>query len=92
MFCYKFNWFFTIRNFNEVTAELVYNALPEDFSAVPSHTFMNSDINDDLNYFTACKYINETYEERAFDDSVYSDYDYLVDAVREPVKIALNLT
>jgi hypothetical protein len=80
-----------VRNENTVNTQLQSNALPEDFAGVNFYTFMNKDLNDDCSY-NGCKFVMDTRAIRENDNSVFSDYNYLVDAVREPVKDALNLT
>jgi hypothetical protein len=80
-----------VRNENSENSSLKFDALPEDFAAVNFYTFMNPTVNDDCSY-NGCNFVMETRAIRENDNSIYSSYDYLVDAVRSPVRDALNLT
>ena len=67
------------------------SALPRNFTALPSLTYENPSINDDVAPY-GCQYVEETIAERKHNDSTYANYTYLSDAAKPGCRDALNLT
>jgi len=82
---------FNVRDAEKVNEELGADALPNRAVAVPIFVYDNDDILDDVSY-DGCPYINEVEAARLNDDSVYSDYDWMMDRDREPIQKEYNLT
>ena len=67
---------FKVRDSKAINEELNLSTLPRDFMAIEMPTYMNHDINDDVSV-EGCQWIKEVNAERKYNDTIYSEYEYM---------------
>ena len=82
---------FKVRESAKINADLGFAALPNDFTAIPILTFMNHDINNDVDD-DGCSWIRETIAPRLDCPAIWDNYEYMRADTRDSVKKSLNLT
>ena len=82
---------FNVRDADKINDALGRDSLPNGVVAVPIFVYNNDDILDDVSY-DGCPYINEVEADRLDDPDVYSNFDWMMDGARDPIKEMYNLT
>jgi len=82
---------FNVRDAAKINEELGSDALPNGVVAVPIFVYNNNDILDDVSY-DGCPYIDEVESARIDEPDVYTDYNWMMDGAREPIKEMYDLS